>query len=94
MKEDLKLSVVEFLEIFEEVFHNDWEYTKSMLGIEDESLEQSLNAKDLGLQTIDILSRDGTFLNPNIEDETENWGNRAKLLHKFRELKVRLTNSK
>lgn len=77
----------EFIKTFEEVFDKDWNYTKEMLGIYEETEEQKKNAEEMGLETIDIISKDGTFLNPKIENETENWGNRAKLLELYRKLK-------
>lgn len=58
-----------------------------MLGVSEETDEQKENAKAMGLETIEIVSKDGTFLNPKVEDETEDWGNRGRLLELYRELK-------
>lgn len=80
----------EFIKTFEEVLDKDWEYTKEMLGIPEETDEQKANAKAMGLETIEIISENGTFLNPKVEDETENWGHRGKLLKLYRELKKEL----
>jgi hypothetical protein len=43
-----------------------------MMGIQEETEQQRKNAKDLGLETIYNISEDGTFLRPNVDDETEN----------------------
>tara|TARA_R110002073_G_scaffold53840_4_gene138822 strand:+ start:34439 stop:34717 length:279 start_codon:yes stop_codon:yes gene_type:complete len=87
MEKQLKDKAIEFIKTFEEVFHNDWKYTKEMLGVYVETEEQKTNAKEMGLETIEIISEKGTFLKPNVEDEEEGWGNRAKLLEIYRELK-------
>jgi len=71
----------EFLDAFEEVFDRDWTYTKRMLGIRDETEEQKR------LVTIPIIADDGTFVHPKVEDEVEDWGNRARLLAAYRELR-------
>jgi len=71
----------EFLDAFEEVFDRDWTYTKRMLGIRDETEEQKR------LETIPIIADDGTFVHPKVEDEVEDWGNRARLLAAYRELR-------
>lgn len=34
-----------------------------------------------------FLSKDGTFLNPKVEDESNNWANRGSLLASYREFK-------
>ena len=79
----------EFLESFEEVFDRDWDYTKEMLGIsdEDETEEQKEALQKVGLETIYVISPDGTFINPKVDDEIEDWGNRGKLLETYRKLK-------
>jgi hypothetical protein len=69
------------------VFGSDWSYSKEMLGIQEETLEQAAAAKAMGLEMIPIISPGGTFLEPKIEDEVENWGNRAALLEAYRKLK-------
>lgn len=33
-----------------------------------------------------FIAEDGTFLRPNVEDESDNWGNRGGLLSSYREL--------
>ncbi len=90
MEEDIKV----FLNAFEEVFDRDWKYSKEMMGILDETEEQKQFNKQLGLETIEIISAEGTFLNPKVEDEIEDWGNRGELLIQYRRLKEKLeTNS-
>lgn len=79
--------VQEFLDAFEEVFDRDWVHTKSMLGIRAETEEQKKAATKLGLETIPIVAEDGTFVHPKVEDETEDWGNRGRLLAAYRALK-------
>jgi len=87
MKDNTTEILKQFIEMFEEVFDKDWKYTKEMLGVIDETDEQKLNAKAFGLGIIPIISDDGTFLNPKVNDETEDWGNRGKLLYLYRKLK-------
>lgn len=41
----------------------------------------------MGMGSIDIISENGTFLNPMVEDEIEDWGNRGALLDQYRNLK-------
>ena len=88
----LEKNVIEFMNYFEQVFHDDWNYTKEMLGIVDEIEEQKKNAAEFGLETIEIISEKGTFLEPKIENETENWGNRAALLESYRKLKKEISD--
>ena len=68
----------------------DWPYTKQMLGIRDETEEQRRAAAELGLETIPIIADDGTFIQPKVEDETEDWGNRGWLLAAYRALRKEL----
>lgn len=79
--------VREFLDAFEDVFDRDWSYTKEMLGIRGQSEEQKQACAELGLEDIPIIANDGTFIHPKVEDEVENWGNRARLLTAYRMLK-------
>lgn len=65
-----------FLHAFEEVFGNDWNYTKEMMVIEN------------------YIAPDGSFIHPNVEDEIEDWGNRAILLDHYREFKKLLSDHK
>jgi len=84
----LELQLVkDFLEAFEDVFERDWAYTKQMLGIVEESAEQKRAAAASGLETIPIVAGDATFLSPKVDDEAEDWGNRGKLLARYRTLK-------
>ena len=82
--------VREFLDAFEEVFDRDWTYTKQMLGIHGEKEEQKRACVEAGLETIPIIADDGTFVHPKVEDEVEDWGNRARLLQAYRALRKEL----
>jgi hypothetical protein len=87
MTDETLIAVREFLEAFEEVFRDDWQYTKSMLGIRDETTEQAEAIRKMGLETIYRIAPDGTFLEPRVEDEIEDWGARGMLLRRYRRLK-------
>lgn len=82
--------VEEFLSAFEEVFDRDWFYTKQMLGVREETQQQKQAAAEAGLETIPIIAETGTFIHPKVEDETEDWGNRARLLAAYRTLRAEL----
>ena len=84
---DLDHTLIEFLESFEEVFGRDWAYTKQVLGISDESEETLRNMQEMGLETIYMIEPGGTFIDPKVDDETEDWGNRGQLLKTYRKLK-------
>ena len=87
MNEDIAKSLNKFLDLFEIVFDRDWTYSKDMMGIIEETDEQQKNVVNMGLKTIVIISSEGTFLRSEVKDETENWGNRGKLLREYRHLK-------
>jgi hypothetical protein len=84
---DLKESVKKFIEAFEQVFDKDWDYTKDQLGIYDDTPEQKQNILDAGLETLYMISPNGTFIHPKVDDEIENWGHRGLLLDEYRRLK-------
>ncbi len=90
MKRLKKELVTEFIEAFEQVFHKDWAYTKDMLGMHDNTQAQHAAGEMMGLETIPVVAEDGTFLQPRVEDEKENWGYRGRLLELYRELKQTL----
>ncbi len=71
----------------EEVFDKDWAYTEQMLGIRHETEAQKVACAELGLEAIPFIAEDGTFVRPKVEDETEDWGNRGRLLAAYRALK-------
>jgi len=75
-------TVREFLDAFEEVFDRDWVYTKEML---------TVDRVDGSLDDFPVISEGATFINPKVEDEVEDWGNRARLLQAYRALKKELT---
>jgi hypothetical protein len=85
-----RLRLTRLLDAFEEVFDRDWVYSKQMLGIRDATKEQKEAAAAAGLETIPIIAEDGSFVNPKVEDEVEDWGNRARLLDAYRALKKTL----
>jgi hypothetical protein len=87
MTDETLIAVREFLDAFEKVFGTDWQYTKSMLGIRDETPEQAEAARQMGWETIHIIAPEGTFLEPRVDDEIENWGHRGMLLERYRRLK-------
>lgn len=76
---ELKETLTKFIDAFEQVFDKDWAYTKENLGIPGNSADDE--------NSIPFISYNGTFINPEVDDETENWGHRAILLDQYRRLK-------
>ncbi len=70
--DELQQALTRFVEAFEEVFERDWEYARAMLA------PANLDS---------FIAPGGTFLNPGVEDEVEDWGARAELLTRYRELR-------
>jgi hypothetical protein len=68
---DLREAIAAFVGAFEEVFERDWEYAKVMLS------PANINS---------LVAPGATFLNPGVEDEEEDWGARAELLERYRQL--------
>lgn len=64
--------VSNFVSSTEAIFDWDWEHTKSCL--EDSNLKH-------------FVSERGDFLNPDVEDEGNNWGNRPSYLESYRKLR-------
>jgi hypothetical protein len=58
-----------------------------MLGIKSETEEEKRAAAKLGLETIPVIADNGTFVNPKVHDEVEDWGNRGRLLAAYRALR-------
>lgn len=87
MDKNIEQNLIEFITLFEEVFDKDWKYSKEMMGIHEQTDEQKRSAQEMGLESIDLIAETGTFLNPKVADETEDWGHRGALLEKYRELK-------
>lgn len=79
-----------FIAQLEVVFDKDWQYSKTMLNVREETEKQRKALKEMGLESIYMIDPNGTFLNPEVEDETENWGHRGKLLDLYRKLKSTL----
>ena len=73
-------SIGEFTRSFELVFDNDWDFTLTML---------RLDPHELGF----YITPDGTFLNPGVQDESNNWANRGALLYAYRGLLRALENA-
>ena len=63
--------VVRFVEMFWVVFDNDWWMTKATLGVSEGN---------------GAVADDGSFLNPQVDDESNNWANRGALLAAYRDL--------
>ena len=84
---ELKEAAKKFVDAFEQVFDKDWTYTKESLGVWDGPTE--LDSED----SIPFIADDGTFLNPKVDDEIENWGHRAILLDEYRRLKKLLADT-
>ena len=77
MKDDhdfLVDAIEKFLEKFETVFDAEWDKTKSSLKI-----TESMNGWP--------IAKDGTFLNPKVDNEFNNWYSRGDLLVFYRGLK-------
>ena len=70
-----------FVDCFERVFDNDWSMTTGVLNIDDEEIDC-------------FITPGHTFLHPNVEDESNNWGNRGSLLAAYRQLKRLLESPK
>ena len=90
MNNKLIETIKDFMNEFEEVFDNDWKYSKERMGIHSETKEQKIAAQKMGLESIDIIADDGTFINPRVDDEIEDWGHRGALLFHYRKLKKML----
>jgi hypothetical protein len=86
MTDDTLEAVRGFIEVFEEVFDKDWAYTKSMLGVKEQTPEQESALAEMGFDSIYKIAPNGTFLNPAVDDEIEDWGNRGLLLERYRRL--------
>lgn len=65
--------VSDFIMATEGIFDWDWEHTKNCL--EDDNIRL-------------FISPNGNFLDPNIDDEGNNWGNRPAYLNSFRKLRA------
>ena len=88
MNHELEKELAEFFRWFEEVFDRDWPYTKSMLGIR-ESTEEDRKKIEAIFGECEIrytIARDGTFLNPRIDDPEEDWWHRGRLLASYQRL--------
>ena len=70
MNDQLKNLLTEFMSSFELVFGHDWEFSQGCL--RDDSQH--------------FIARGGTFLNPGVDDESNNWANRGHLLDVYRRL--------
>jgi hypothetical protein len=69
---ELEQLATEFLTAFETVFGSDWTYTLGQL--------HPYNRPH-------YIKEGATFIEPNVEDEVNDWGYRALLLEKYRALK-------
>jgi len=96
---DVEKAAIDFVKSFTEVFGNDWSYTKSMLGIVDDPEKDQEAAALIGSifgeanpEVRYAVSPDGTFIDPQVDDVTEDWGHRAQLLEAYNQLKKLLSD--
>lgn len=92
MNDELRKAVLEFVADFEEVFDKDWEYTKENLGIY-ETKEQKKYRLENPDEEYFWIHPEGTFINPRVQDEIEDWGHRGGLLQTYRKLKKLLSET-
>lgn len=71
MNDEFKKLLTDFISNFELVFDEDWEFSKGCLRDDFQK---------------NFVAPDGTFLNPGVDDESNNWANRGQLLHTYRNL--------
>ncbi len=64
-----------------------------MLGIQDQTPEQAAALAEIGLESSPTIAKEGTFIEPLVEDEIEDWGNRGALLQRYRKLKRLLSDT-
>lgn len=65
--------VIDFMYMTNAIFSWDWEHTKYCLNVEPKN---------------PFISFNGDFLNPNVSDEGNDWGNRPGYLNAYRKLKA------
>lgn len=92
MNDELRKTILEFVDDFEVTFDTDWDYTKEMLGIREDK-EHAKEIRENPDDVIFYIHPDGTFINPNVEDEIADWGNRSNLLTTYRKLKQLLAET-
>jgi hypothetical protein len=73
----LEKQLSDFIFAFEGVFDNDWEFTQNNISPEHADL---------------FIGKGGSFLNPLVSDEGNNWGNRGALLSAYRNLVETMKN--
>ena len=83
MTDDVMAAIRDFVASFEAVFGNDWQYARHPGG----DAEQAAAAHATGLEASPTIAEGATFLEPGVDDEVEDWGNRAVLLQAYRRLK-------
>ncbi|HEX5031220.1 MAG TPA: hypothetical protein VFX78_07160 [Candidatus Eisenbacteria bacterium] len=94
----MREAAAEFLEAFETVFHTDWDYTRSMLGMASrekvrEKVDEgaALLARIFGEATPPPSDPDATFLDPRDPHlGANNWGNYENLLDAYAKLRAAL----
>jgi hypothetical protein len=88
MNNELEKELTEFFRWFDEVFHRDWRYTKSMLGIREATEEDCKKMESIfgECEVIHNVAPDGTFLDPRVDDPGEDWGHRGLLLASYKRL--------
>jgi len=68
---ELTEAVVRFLHCVDLVFDYDWEFSKNVL---------------TGTSLEHFIAESGTFLSPEVRDESNNWANRGSFLSAYRDL--------
>jgi hypothetical protein len=89
--EPLRDAVARFLAAFETVFHQDWAYTRSMLGMGTPEESEKAKAKLLeifGESPQPPGDPEATFLDPRDPDADRDWGNYALLLEAYAKLRT------
>ncbi len=75
---ELRNTLTALLDRLEGVFHEDWAFTQAQL--QDRAMLHH------------VIAPSGTFLKPGVDDEENNWANRARLLQAYREAKAFITD--
>jgi len=89
--EQLRVAVARFLTAFEAVFHEDWAYTRSMLGMGTPEQDEKAKAELLrifGEPPQPPGDPEATFLDPRDPDADNNWGNYGLLLEAYAKLRA------
>jgi hypothetical protein len=89
--EPLRGAVARFLEAFETVFHEDWAYSRTMLGSGTYEASERARAellRSFGESPQPPRHPEATFLDPRDPDAGEDWGNYGRLLDAYAKLRA------